>query len=42
MADKATLQAILDRNAQEASRRAARTLNKVKHKVGCAPHAKAD
>ena len=40
MADKATLQAILDRNAQEASRRANRTLNKVKHKVGCAPHAK--
>lgn len=41
MADKATLQAILDRNAQEASRRANRTLDKVKRKVGCAPHGKA-
>ena len=42
MTDKGTLQAILDRNALEASRRAARTLNKVKHKVGCAPHGKAE
>ncbi|NLI21874.1 MAG: tryptophan--tRNA ligase [Clostridiales bacterium] len=41
MADKAALQAILDRNALEASRRAARTLDKVKRKVGCAPHGKA-
>ena len=41
MADKAALQAILDRNAQEASRRANRTLDKVKRKVGCAPHGKA-
>ena len=41
MADKATLQAILDRNALEASRRANRTLDKVKRKVGLAPHGKA-
>ena len=41
MADKAALQAILDRNAQEASRRANRILDKVKRKVGCAPHGKA-
>jgi tryptophanyl-tRNA synthetase len=41
MGDKASLQAILDRNAQEASRRANRTLDKVKRKVGCAPHGKA-
>jgi len=41
MADKASLQAILDRNALEASRRANRTLEKVKRKVGCAPHGKA-
>ena len=40
MADKATLQAILDRNAMEAARRANHTLDKVKHKVGCAPHGK--
>ncbi|HNX62038.1 MAG TPA: tryptophan--tRNA ligase [Candidatus Limiplasma sp.] len=41
MADKTTLQAILDRNALEASRRANRTLDKVKRKVGLAPHGKA-
>ncbi|HNW85743.1 MAG TPA: tryptophan--tRNA ligase [Candidatus Limiplasma sp.] len=41
MADKAALQAVLDRNAQEASRRANRILDKVKRKVGCAPHGKA-
>ena len=41
MADKATLQAILDRNALEAARRANRILDKVKRKVGCAPHGKA-
>lgn len=41
MADKGALQATLDRNAQEASRRANRTLDKVKRKVGCAPHGKA-
>jgi tryptophanyl-tRNA synthetase len=41
MADKAALQAILDRNAQEAARRASRTLDKVKRKVGFAPHGKA-
>ena len=41
IADKATLQAILDRNAQEAARRANRTLDKVKRKVGFAPHGKA-
>ena len=41
IADKATLQAILDRNAQEAARRANRTLEKVKRKVGFAPHGKA-
>ncbi len=39
-ADKATLQAILDRNAEKAARRAARTLDKVKRKVGFAPHGK--
>ena len=41
IADKATLQAILDQNAQEAARRANRTLDKVKRKVGFAPHGKA-
>jgi tryptophanyl-tRNA synthetase len=41
MADKATLQTILDRNAAEASRRANRTLDKVRRKVGCAPRGKA-
>jgi tryptophanyl-tRNA synthetase len=41
MADKATLQAVLDRNAQRAAARANRTLDKVKHKVGLAPHSKA-
>jgi len=41
MADKATLQAILDRNAERASVRANRTLDKVKHKVGLATHGKA-
>ncbi len=41
MADKAYLQGILDRNAQEASRLANRTLNKVKRKVGLAEHGKA-
>ncbi len=40
IADKTTLQAILDRNAQEAARRANRTLDKVKRKVGFAPHGK--
>jgi tryptophanyl-tRNA synthetase len=40
MADKAALQAVLDRNALRASARANRTLDKVKHKVGCAPHSK--
>ena len=38
--DKATLQAILDRNALEASRRANRTLDKVKRKVGFASRGK--
>ena len=41
MADKPALQAILDRNAQRASQLANRTLDKVKRKVGCAPHGKA-
>jgi len=41
MGDKAALQAILDRNAQRASVRANRTLDKVKRKVGCAAHGKA-
>ena len=41
MADKATLQTILDRNAAEATRRANRTLDKVRRKVGCAPRGKA-
>ncbi|MEA4928312.1 MAG: tryptophan--tRNA ligase [Candidatus Limiplasma sp.] len=41
MADKTTLQTILDRNAAEASRRANRTLDKVRRKVGCAPRGKA-
>ena len=36
IADKATLQAVLDRGALEASRRANRTLDKVKRKVGFA------
>ena len=40
IADKATLQAILDRNALEAARRANRTLDKVKRKVGFAPRSK--
>ena len=40
MSDKTTLQNILDRNALEASRRANRTLDKVRRKVGCAPHGK--
>jgi len=40
MADKAMLQGILDRNALKASNRANRTLDKVKRKVGCAPHGK--
>ena len=40
MADKAALQAVLDRNAAEAARRANRTLDKVKRKVGFAPHGK--
>lgn len=35
--DKAALQAVLDRNAEKAARRANRTLDKVKRKVGCAP-----
>ena len=38
--DKATLQASLDRNALEASRRANRTLDKVKRKVGFASRGK--
>ena len=41
ISDKPTLQAILDRNALEAARRANRTLDKVKRKVGFAPHGKA-
>ena len=40
MADKAYLQGVLDENAQIANRMAQRTLNKVKHKVGFAEHAK--
>ena len=41
IADKATLQGILDEGAQAAARRANRTLDKVKRKVGFAPHGKA-
>lgn len=41
MGDKAALQAVLDGCAQEASRRANRTLDKVKRKVGCAARGKA-
>ncbi|MEA5146178.1 MAG: tryptophan--tRNA ligase [Candidatus Limiplasma sp.] len=40
IADKATLQAVLDKGALEASRRANRTLDKVKRKVGFAPRGK--
>lgn len=40
MADKNYLQGVLERNAEEASRLANRTLNKVKHKVGFAARAK--
>jgi tryptophanyl-tRNA synthetase len=41
MGDKAYLQSVLDQCAHEASRRANRTLDKVKRKVGCAPQGKA-
>ncbi|MEG0864435.1 MAG: tryptophan--tRNA ligase [Clostridia bacterium] len=40
MADKAYLQGVLDENAVIASAMANKTLNKVKHKVGFAEHAK--
>ena len=40
IADKATLQAVLDKGALDASRRANRTLDKVKRKVGFAPRGK--
>ena len=40
ISDKPALQAILDRNALEAARRANRTLDKVKRKVGFAPRSK--
>jgi tryptophanyl-tRNA synthetase len=41
MNDKGYLQSVLDQCAHEAARRANRTLDKVKHKVGCAPQGKA-
>lgn len=41
MADKAYLQGVLDRNAEEANRLANRTLNKVKRKIGFAERGKA-